>query len=296
MYRNIIRMMSFTIYDPDNEPITIEKNKNSSNVKVSWKSATRVIQYGWRVTHDNTELVRSFSIGNLHGIQLNLNGELVELLHEETDIIEFNDPKGYPVRFEISGPTGQRRLYVTWEYAKGYNRVTSTSVRNDVTTADCKYIKILCDPQDPPHGVLVEIKGQRVEVGQKRSSWAEDHDQKTDKCYRNYMWQEIKTALDIESDTGASLRLLELARLADILRGKDVLQLAQDIDSLKLECDSLKSQLQTTRNVADEHRENSNRLVAELQTTRLELEKLQGERTTFKQDLVGKLQNVLGSF
>lgn len=150
---NIIRIMSFTIKTPEGDPIVIETIRLSGAIEVLWKSMVREVSCRGSVSQDNTKLIRSFSIGRLHGIQLEIKEELVELIYEEIDHSETLDTYGDPVKFDIAGPTGRRRLYVTWMPHHGYTRVTSTAVNDNVTTANCKYIKILSKSQDYPHGV-----------------------------------------------------------------------------------------------------------------------------------------------
>jgi len=291
--------MSFTLRDDNNEPILI-KSEGFSKFTVVWLNMTKEFSnplYA-ALEEDDLKFIKNFQIGSMKGISFEIGDKSYNIMYEPVDTRETIDNEGYPVKFEISGPIGERCLYVTWEIVAGFERVSSCFVSDDTKTDDVEFIKILSNPQDHPHGVLVSIAGkekQALNCGEPMRYRNQDYydQRKLDDYHKKYMWQTIKSELYTNNDVEATLKILEHARLINILENKDSLNLAREIDKqnsiisrLNLELVSVKDSLATQ--------------IAENKLLKDNQEKLQNEnkiykdeRNTFKKDLAQKLSAVL---
>jgi hypothetical protein len=122
-----------------------------------------------------------------------------------TIIYEPIDKDGYPIKFDISGPSCQRTLYVTWSITSDFNKVSVCHV----TTNGIEFIKIFCCPQDLPHGVLISINGIKHEVIDIKTKY------ENSTYYKNYMWQTIKSELACTTDVETASKILEHATRRD---------------------------------------------------------------------------------
>jgi hypothetical protein len=291
--------MSFTISDNDNEPILIEST-GIYNFKVVWRTITKKFSnplYG-ALKEDDFTSIKNFQIGDMRGLTLMIGENSYNIMHEPVDIRNITDKNGYPIKFEISGPTGKRRLYATWQVAQGFDRVSSCSVSDYTKTDDVEFIKILCNPQDYPHGVLVSIDGYETEaLNEGRSTRYESSEtqeqRELDEYYKNYMWQTIKSELETDNDVETTLKILEHSRLINILENKDSLNLAREIDKQNSIIKQLTIDLTSAKESLATQIEENKSLVSNQEKLQKENKIYKDERITFAKDLAQKLSEVL---
>lgn len=286
--------MSIELCDNNNEPILI-KTKNGYYFEVVWKNTTKKFtkrMYKALKAEDITT-IENFQINEMKVLVLKIYDEKITIVYEKIDQLEFIDSDGCPMKFEISGPFGQRRLYITWEIKIGFNEVSSCAVDDSATTANIKFIKILSHPQDMPHGVLVSIDGIEHEALSNQQKYDNNNEKEQNNYYRNYMWQTIKTKLDTETDVETAFKILENMRLINILENKDVITLARNIDQQNSLIEKLTADLASTKTFLEKQIQNNTELSQARDILQTQNNTYRHERATFKQELITKLSNAL---
>jgi hypothetical protein len=282
--------MSIELHDSFNEPIHI--NSDNNKFSVVWRNITKQFNnpiYKSLQAEDITN-INNFQIGELKALLFKINNDNFTFIYEPIDTRSLIDKDGYPIKFEISGPSCQRTLYVTWSITSDFNKVNVCHVNNNVTTNDIEFIKILCHPQDLPHGVLVSINGIKHEVIDTKTKY------ENSTYYKNHMWQTIKSELACATDAETASKILEHARLVEILENKDIITLARTIDMQNDTVKKLTEDLRNTKTVLENQIQNYNELKDTCDNLQMQNKKYIDDRDTFKKELTSKLAKVVNEF
>ena len=280
------------IEDENNEAITINQDSSRyySRVEITWRSQkTKLNSFSKPLQREDIGTIENFRIGRLIGVRLSIQDEVIELVDEEVDQRTVKDKFGDDVKFTISGPRGSRILSATWFISDNYTKTTTCGVGDDTTTADLEYIKVLCEPQDHPHGILVKIRGMEVEIDNRQES------ERPTFTYLQHLWAEIQHQTELENDFDVAMTCSENIRLIKILKGRDLLELTQQLDHSQLELTKEKAELENAKLLIEQQTRKIEELERLLNSTTSQLGVLTDERKEYKSMVMNKLRETLNS-
>ncbi len=296
-------MNNIELYDDNNRKITISNIKSSYSLEITWycfededQGVKRQTKAYYRSFNElDIKFVRNFTFAEVDGIILMIEDKPVYILKEHVIKGVINNNRYEDVKLVFYGLVNNRKLSVSYPITHNFYHECITYIDNDTELKDIEYHKVLCHPQDMPHGVSLKIKGVKTEIlrGKGYVERTLEMD-KADLCELiNY---EILHNIGGKDDqVKNNLKILKNLKLLSILKTNDsgTFNLLKNIDNLTAKLEMSDKNLVLTREELDKKTELLKKSDLTLQEALSKIERLESERSTFKKTIKDNILNVL---